>query len=186
MSNLKLFPNTKCIQSIIISLYLFKMFRPTKKIKISNNVSNFDWNKCCLCQTNDGVIISPTKNPIVSKTNSAYEFLANQIYEFDKLGKLPNYIHFGFLNSESNIENTLRKNEAKWHKKCYVMLNDEKLKRIKCKIKKSDLNESKCFLCFKSGTEDDALRNVETLELDGKLYTIFFRNKTYKLRGLGE
>lgn len=142
---------------------------PAKKIKISR----FDWNNCCICQEG-GSLICPANNPVSSKANVAYSSFAKSIYNFIKLNALPPYVNLQEIDQGSGIEDTFLKRKAKWHKKCYVQFNADKLQRIENKgAKKSDIDQTSCFLCLESETEVIFLHSVVNIEVDGKCWKLF-------------
>ena len=78
---------------------------------------------CILCQEDGGALINPTAK--------GYTKLATNLKALDELNKLPLNINISRLDEGDGIEETLAKRQSKWHKVCYVLCNDDKVKRAK-------------------------------------------------------
>ena len=87
-----------------------------------------DWSKCCLCQQD-------TKEELKSPPNSyqpeqdGYTNIATNVPLFKAMNALPIMLDPARLNEGEGIEQTLRKNNAKYHQSCRLMFNNSKLKR---------------------------------------------------------
>ena len=97
-----------------------------------------NWDLCVLCQK------SPQKSgnmPLTypnrhKATGSGYEKLEFWIHEFQKLDALPHNINISRIDDGSGISKTLQKNNAGWHRKCYLSYCNDKLKRAQMKANK--------------------------------------------------
>ena len=87
-----------------------------------------DWSKCCLCQQD-------MKEELKSPPNSyqpeqdGYTNIATNVPLFKAMKALPIMLDPARLNEGEGIEQTLRKNNAKYHRSCRLMFNNSKLKR---------------------------------------------------------
>lgn len=145
-----------------------------------------DWLKCILCQLD-------TKEPLTSPTRAGYKTIAQNIIQFNELDCMPIQIVISHLDHGNGIEATFMKQNAKWHKSCYLKFGTSKLDRAKERKRKSvesnatsskriftrsclasgdsdtsttGTNESRiCFFCSKPETKEK-LREVCTFDLD--------------------
>ena len=121
-----------------------------------------DWEKCCLCQTKTNEELRP--RPTYSINIDSYRVIASNVPHFLALNCMPLKIDPARLDEGDGIENTLRKNNAKYHKNCYQLFNNSKLERAKKrqsetdvqniedenkKIKRRSIELQHCFLCEK-------------------------------------
>ena len=91
-----------------------------------------DWSKCCLCQSKTS---EELKSPPVhySCTSDGYTMIAKNIPLFQELDIMPIVLNPIRLDDGSGIEETLRKNDAKYHQSCCQMFNNSKLDRARSK-----------------------------------------------------
>ena len=101
-----------------------------------------DWNKCVLCQKHTKENLRNPANFRGSNTkcnaDTGYKILGANLNSFSKIGSLPMDIDIARLDDGSGIENTLRKNQAKWHKSCRNKVDNQKLNRAAKKRAASD------------------------------------------------
>ena len=87
-----------------------------------------DWGKCCLCQTEkkgEG-LKSP---PPGSIEQDGYSMLATNIPLFKAINHPPIIIDTSRLDEGDGVRDTLRRNQAKYHQSCRLLLNNTKLQR---------------------------------------------------------
>ena len=104
-----------------------------------------DWNKCLLCQEVTSEILQcPAESKCLDVgAGKGYSTLSLNITCFSELDELPMPIDLRRLDEGNDVEATLRKNKAKWHKFCHSKFNITKLKRAekrKSSIEGSDLD----------------------------------------------
>ena len=93
-----------------------------------------DWDKCCLCQTEKKEdLTSPFANP-TKRIDDGYSQLGRNIPQFLSINKLPIKLDPVRLDDGSGIEETLRKNEAKYHSCCRILFNNTKLQRAEKRL----------------------------------------------------
>ena len=91
---------------------------------------------CILCQEDtDEKLINPCQSK-KSTCESGFETLAQNLKEFHNLGEVPVDLDISALDEGSGIEETLRSNNAVWHKSCYLKCNNTKLERAKARKRK--------------------------------------------------
>ena len=87
-----------------------------------------DWVKCCLCQTEktgEG-LKSPSPGSI---EQDGYSMLATHIPLFKTINQLPILIDSSRLDEGDGVEETLPRNQAKYHQGCRFLFNNTKLQR---------------------------------------------------------
>ena len=140
-----------------------------------------DWGKCCLCQTEKKGkgLKSP---PSGSIEQDGYSMLATNIPPFKATDQLPIIIDPSRQDEGDGAEETLRRNQAKYHQSCRLLLNNTKLQRAqkrkassdsptdgsRLKVRRASLDCQQCFLCEKQEPKSE-LRKAMTMELDQKL-----------------
>ena len=84
-----------------------------------------DWNKCLLCQqhTHESLV-----DPLKSLHKAGYEYLASILPQFGKLGELPSHLMVYCAEGIGFID-TLKVNNAKWHKSCRGAFSARELSR---------------------------------------------------------
>ena len=87
-----------------------------------------DWRKCFLCQTDtkEELKSPPTR---FECSSDGYSTIAKNIPQFQSLNLLPIRLDPSRLDDGGGIEDTLRKNKAKYHHNCYQMFSNCKLER---------------------------------------------------------
>lgn len=147
-----------------------------------------DWRKCCLCQQekSEPLISPPTK---YQKEQDGYMNIAENVPLFHEINALPIPLDPRRLDEGGGVEETLRKNKAKYHKDCRLLFSNYKLERARnqklgkdkkkrgttgedgpksCKIPRSCPNFSVCFLCEEEKSTS-TLRQVMTMKLSYRL-----------------
>ena len=154
-------------------------YGPDSKYSKSSVVTDYDM--CSLCQKNTCEKLQcPAKWQGVG-----YKSLADDICEFEKLGKIPMKLDISRLNDGSGIESTLRKNKASWHKSCRANFNKTKLSRLEkqpepklealasskiTRHKSTDVNEAiTCFFCEDEEADGDPLHEASSFDIDNKV-----------------
>lgn len=140
-----------------------------------------DWGKCCLCQTDrkEELKSPPTRYECSS---DGYSMLATNIPHFQAINLLPMKLDPSRLDDGGGIEDTLRRNNAKYHHKCRLMFNNCKLERAtkrateiqnnpgesRAKVRRSSMEMQHCFLCEKKEPTSE-LRQAMTMQLNERL-----------------
>jgi hypothetical protein len=146
--------------------------------------SQTDWNKCCLCQTEKKGenLKSPPTHYSCSKGNDGYYMIASNITLFQAINQLSITLDPIRLDEDDGIEETLRRNNAKYHQNCRLLFNNTKLERARKKEASSEISsddgQSKvrrttmaglvCFLCEKENPTYE-LWQAMTMQLDKRL-----------------
>ncbi|CAB4043406.1 Hypothetical predicted protein, partial [Paramuricea clavata] len=137
-----------------------------------------EWRLCALCQ--ESISEEPLQCPADSKRQdigAGYKTMAGNLEKFANLGCIPREICLSRLNEGGGIAATLIKNNARWHRSCYALVNSTRLKRAGKREKKkqpiggenftrSNANaytkdtSPSCFLCE---SDDQPLHCVTTL-----------------------
>ena len=108
--------------------------------------------------------------------------LATNIPLFKAINLLPIIIDPSGLDEGDGVEETLRRNQAKYHQSCPFLFNNTKLQRAqkrkassdsptdgsRLKIPRSSLDCQQCFLCDKEETKSE-LRKSMAMKLDQRL-----------------
>ena len=144
---------------------------------------NTNWTKCCLCQDKNEILKLSQDNP-TKKDEDGYSKLATNIPLFQSLNALPINFDPTRLDEGVVIENTLRKNQAKYHESCRLLFNNTKLQRAQKRASCSDGREEsscskvprrsqqpatlECFLCEKQDSVTN-LREAMTMKLNQRL-----------------
>lgn len=140
-----------------------------------------DWGKCCLCQTDtrEELKSPPTRYECSS---DGYSMLATNIPQFQAINLLPIKVDPSRLDDGGGIEDTLRRNSAKYHQTCRLMFNNSKLQRATkraaeiqnspdetcTKMRRTSMEMEKCFLCEKKEPTSE-LRQAMTMQLNERL-----------------
>lgn len=142
-----------------------------------------DWKKCCLCQEdkkNENLKSPPTR---YHTDQDGYLMIARNIPLFHSINEMPIRLDPTRLDEGHGIEDTLRKNNAKYHQSCRALFSNTKLARAQKRIATSNICseesstkmrrtslDSKCFVCFlceKESMPPD--RQAMTLKLNKRL-----------------
>ncbi len=87
-----------------------------------------DWRKCCLCQTDKKEELkSPPTHYTFSPENNGYPMIATNVPLFQAINQLPIRLDMSRLDDGGGTEETLRRNNAKYHQSCHLMCNNSKL-----------------------------------------------------------
>jgi len=123
-----------------------------------------DWNKCCLCQTEKKGedLKSPTRYSC-SKDNDGYYMIATNIPLFQVINQIPIILDPIRLDEGGGIEETLRRNNAKYHQNCRLLFNNTKLERARERAASSKISS------------DDGQSNVRRTSIEG--YVWFYARK---------
>lgn len=140
-----------------------------------------DWGKCCLCQTDtrEELKSPPTRYECGS---DGYSMLATNIPQFQAINLLPIKVDPSRLDDGGGIEDTLRRNSAKYHQTCRLMFNNSKLERAtkraaeiqnspdetRTKMRRTSMEMEQCFLCEKKEPTSE-LRQAMTMQLNERL-----------------
>lgn len=126
------------------------------------------------------------KSPPVrySTEQDGYSMIATNVPLFQAINELPITLDSVRLDEGGSIEETLRRNKAKYHQSCRLMFNNTKLERAKkrasteesttdervCKMRRAshEIGRSECFLCEKEAPPS-ALRQAMTMQLNARL-----------------
>ena len=149
-------------------------FNPSRSIAEPLQIK---WNLCVLCQKKGN---KPLVHP-----KDGYEIIEKNILKFSEVDALPHKLNFNHINEGSGISQTLQKNNARWHKSCYLAYCPQKLERaIKrrnedegtdcaspVKTRRSigplpSSNKDICFFCEEPSTKKNKLIKAVTDNID--------------------
>ena len=147
-----------------------------------------DWNLCAICQENKNESLQcPADSKRQSDVGAGYKTLATNLVKFSDLGCLPVQIDLSRLDEGGKgIEETFRKNNARWHRSCYSCFNSTKVKRAEKRSMNVDNDNgvggkytrscststnypATCFICDGADTRNKVLHQVLTLGLDSRV-----------------
>ena len=108
--------------------------------------------------------------------------LAMNIPQFQAINLLPVKLDPSRLDDRGGIEDTLRRNRAKYHQTCRLMFNNSKLERAakraveiqnslhetRTKMRRTSMEIEQCFLCEKREPSSE-LRQAMTMQLNERL-----------------
>jgi hypothetical protein len=95
--------------------------------------SQTDWNKCFLCRTEkkgEDLKYPPTHYSFI-KNNDGYYMIATNIPFFQGINQLPIILDPIILEEGGGIEETLRRNNGKYHQNCRLVFNNTMLERTR-------------------------------------------------------
>ena len=140
-----------------------------------------DWRKCCLCQTDtkEELKSPPTRYECSS---DGYSMIAKNLPQFQAIHQLPIRLDPSRLDEGGGIEDTLRRNSAKYHQNCRKMFDSYKLERATkraaeiqndpgeghSKMRRTSMEVQRCFLCEKIQPKSK-LRQAMTMQLNERL-----------------
>ena len=145
-----------------------------------------DWRTCCLCQTNNKneELKSPSIHYSCSNKCDGYSMIATNLPLFQTINVLPIVLDPSRLNDGDGIEDTLKRNKAKYHQSCRLMFNNSKLERarkrtsstnnqldeghIKIQRNNPEGRQSWCFLCEKESPASE-IRQAMTMQLNKRV-----------------
>ncbi|KAK3910837.1 Protein dachsous [Frankliniella fusca] len=164
----------------------FVVVDPSKPIP-KEKECEVDWELCVLCQKDDGSkLIIPSKNSNAEKFQG-YSKLDKLLRMFDSAGllsSLPFEIKISKLNNGSGIYETLKINNAVYHKYCLMKCSDREYERalkrksketvqsnspVKTRRCSSGFDQTKCLFCDKTATRKQPLINVTTVSISSKI-----------------
>jgi hypothetical protein len=95
--------------------------------------SQTDWNTCFLCRTEKKGedLKSPPTHYSSIKNNDGYYMIATSIPLFQGINQLPIILDPIILDEGGGIEETLRRNNAKYHQNCRLLFNNTMLERTR-------------------------------------------------------
>ena len=153
--------------------------------------SSIDWVKCVLCQADTGSrLVDPSRcTSRDNKPSEAYETIAHYIDAFHSLNELPFNINFEAIDDGSGVANTLKVNNAVWHKTCRNKIDKQKLeraqkrmasdtgdkssKRLKIETRRNSESMSQnqsngrtCIFCDRPGEASNKLAGATTFGVD--------------------
>ena len=111
--------------------------------------SQTDWNKCFLCRTEKKgeYLKSPPTHYSFIKNNDGYYMIATNIPFFQGIDQLPIILDPIILDEGDSTDETLRRNNAKYHQNCRLLFNNTMLERTRktaaCSNISSDDGKSK-------------------------------------------
>ncbi len=139
-----------------------------------------DWRKCCLCQTDtkEELKSPPTRYECSS---DGYSMIAENIPQFQAINLLPIRLDPSRLDDGGGIEDTLRRNSAKYHQNCRQMFSNCKLERATkraagiqndpvghSKMQRTSIEVQQRFFCEKMEPTSE-LRQAMTMQLNQRL-----------------
>ena len=110
------------------------LFSLTSEGLHTSSTSTTNWKLCCLCQHS-------TTEKLLNATSSGYLTLASNIPQFYKINCMPIPLDPNTLDDGDEIQLTLEKNNATYHKSCKLKFQTSKLER---KRKSVSTSEEKC------------------------------------------
>lgn len=97
-----------------------------------------DWSLCVLCQQNDGSVLQDPNKGRKFEPDYGYRSLATNLESLGNLNALPFDIDLARLNDGSGIEQTLKKNQAKWHGACKMRCSNREIQRAETRKAKEE------------------------------------------------
>ena len=111
---------------------------PSSSGETDNNSTN--WKPYCLCQkSRKEKLVTPFKVTRTDQNGSGYQKLSQNLRKFNRLGTKTEELDR--LDDGHGLEETLKANEAVYHRSCYLKYNDNKVKRA-VKRKSQELAQS--------------------------------------------
>lgn len=156
-----------------------------------------DWTKCCLCQNATTERLQQADYHRFPNSNG-YKTLHKNIPILCEFSDLPIPINPARLDEGNlGIEETLKKNDAKYHPSCFLMFSNTKVERARKRkesateglsnneerTKRQHLNtkEDICFICEKEDTREN-LRHASTMQIGVSLKEIALTLNDRKLQ----
>ena len=75
-----------------------------------------DWSKCCLCQMDKKDEILLSARTLYVAEHDGYKMLSTNMPLFDEINEMPMIVDLARLDDGGGIEDTLRKNQAQYHR----------------------------------------------------------------------
>ena len=96
----------------------------------SRTISDIDWGKCFICQSDSNEKLSCAVNATRVDAQACYSGLADRIKKYKTLSELPLNMNLECLEAGYDLGQSLFINKAKHHKKCKEMFSNLKLERM--------------------------------------------------------
>jgi hypothetical protein len=134
-----------------------------------NSKSQTDWNKCFLCRTEKKreYLKSPPTHYSFIKNNDGYYMIATNIPFFQGIDQLPIILDPIILDEGGSTEETLRRNNAKYHQNCRLLFNNTMLERTRKTAASSNISS------------DDGKARLE--ELAFKVICVFMQERKFNI-----
>ncbi|KAE8745985.1 hypothetical protein FOCC_FOCC007347 [Frankliniella occidentalis] len=121
-----------------------------KTRRFSNPISPggaFDWTACVICQEktiskSTGPLLCPGLNFNPSAHLAGYKTLEENLLSFKRIQALPTSVKLQHLDDGAGIANTLAKQNAKYHRACYLKFNGTQLKRAEKRARTGEAKSS--------------------------------------------
>ena len=122
-----------------------------------------DWTKYVLrLEESSEVLRCPAKSKCITQ-GSGYKTTNELLVGFERIGCLPLSVNVSRLNDGSGLEETLKRNEAKWNDSCRLLYNSAKLKRTeKRKKSQEEANDDDTGSLQKSTRKSKKRASIET------------------------
>ena len=114
---------------MVYLLFRCSSFVVTRDTMTDLRPTSTDWRLCFLCQeSDDKKLIRPA---------AGYEYIAGNIFEFAECGSIPMEIQLERLDEGEGLLQTLRANDAKYHKRCYLKFSEQELNRTRRRVSRA-------------------------------------------------
>ena len=90
-----------------------------------------DWKKCCLCQIDKNEDLKCPLARCSSDNDDEYTMIARNVPLFKEINRMPIILDPRRLDDGDGIEDTLGKNQAKYHQSCRLLISNSKFERAK-------------------------------------------------------
>ena len=145
-----------------------------------------DWDKCVVCQKITDEVLQCPANSKRNTSGAGYKTLADNLLAFKEIDCLPSCIA-SRLREGQDIEETLKKNKAKWHDRCRLEYNKTKyLRAAKRKAPAAEITDApqkftrsssvkcadereQCFFCGAPAKTAEPLHLASTFGLDARV-----------------
>ena len=101
---------------------------------------NINWELCVICQKQTSESLT---SPTLSRRHDigrGYKSLAENLFKFNELGKLPKSLQLNRIDEGQGIEAALIDNDAKWHHTCILNYNKTMLQRAEKKKEETPID----------------------------------------------
>ncbi len=139
-----------------------------------------DWSRCVLCQ-------EATDVQLVQPKETGYETLSENLIKLNELKELPFKMTFAIGSNGPQLTDLLKKNQAIWHKVCYVKCNKTQINRIIERKTRSSLEspipmKRRLRTCIASAEGNNVLTSPSSTKMnDSDLPPCFFCDKSIQL-----
>jgi hypothetical protein len=122
--------------------------------------SQTDWNKCFLCRTEKKGedLKSPPTHYSFIKNNNGYYMIATNIPLFQGINQLPIILDPIILEEGGGIEETLRRNNGKYHQNCRLLFNNTMLEKTRKTAASSNISS------------DDGKSKIRRTSIEGHVF----------------